>query len=141
MGVRFQPGKSGNPNGRPKGAIGCRQKFFNDFIAPRKLPLLQRAYDLAIEGNDQMLKLLLDRLIPAKPLDEPLNIEMPPIDSKNIETLLSYGEKVLKAISDNEITPDQGKSLMSIIDSQRKNIEIAQLVGRVEEIEKRLNNE
>jgi uncharacterized protein DUF5681 len=141
MSSRYKPGQCGNPQGRPKGALGDRQKFFNDFIKPRRDDLLQKAYDLAIGGNESMLRLLLDRLIPARPTDDPINVEMPAIDSKKIDTLLQYGERVLKAISDNDITPDQGKSLMAVIESQRKNIEIASLSLRIDDIEKRLNNE
>ena len=50
-----------------------------------------------------------------------------------------YGANVLKAISNNEITPEQGKTFLDVIAIQRKNIEASVLAERVTEIEFLLN--
>jgi hypothetical protein len=63
----WQPGQSGNPNGRPKGA---RNKItllkeslelqLREQAAPDLSKVMKKAVELAIEGDRAMIKLLLD---------------------------------------------------------------------------------
>lgn len=133
--MKFQSGASGNPSGRPKGT-GCRQKLFNDLVEPHKETLFDTAIKLALNGNESMLRLFLERMLPAKPIDDVLAIKMPSNAARKPEALLDYGAFVLQAISEGEITPEQGKSLMTIIEAQRKNIETSDLALRLIEVER-----
>ena len=64
----FKKGESGNPNGRPQG-IKDRRTLFAEILDDHKIDLISKAVELALSGNEQMLRLLLDRLLPAKPKD------------------------------------------------------------------------
>jgi hypothetical protein len=70
--MKFQPGKSGNPNGRPKGNCS-RQQIFESLVLPHREELLDKAIELALGGNEAMLRLLLERILPAKPREETLD--------------------------------------------------------------------
>ena len=60
-------------------------------------------------------------------------------DGAGIGTGLSMrGEAILQAVSVGEISPEQGKAIMGIIDAQRKNIETTELSLRLLEIERTL---
>ena len=135
--MKFQPGESGNPNGRPKGT-GHRQQLFNDFVMPHKNNLIDTAIKLALNGNETMLRVFLDRLLPAKPTDDAITVEIPAIGANKTHALSMWGEAILQAVSQGDMTPDQGKTIMAIIDAQRKNIEASDLTLRLSEIERTL---
>lgn len=78
--MTFQNGVSGNLNGRPKGT-GARQQLYNALVAPHKEALINKAMKLALEGNEAMLCLFLERMLAAKPKDEPINFDLPDLDS------------------------------------------------------------
>lgn len=133
MGVTFKPGQSGNPNGRPKG-VGVRAQLFNALVAPYKEELIAKAMEMALGGNESMMRLLLDRLLPAKPVDDPIAI------GKIEGTLAEKGEKVLTAITEGELTPTEGNAVLDAFASQAKIIESTKLSNLAEELEKLHND-
>lgn len=120
--MQFQSGESGNPNGRPKGS-GHRQQVFNDLVAPHKEALFEKAIKMALAGNESMLRLFLERILPAKPHNEPVNLELPEDITKR-ELLLTMGEKVLRAIANQDITPTQGKVILGLVEEQKRLVSI-----------------
>jgi len=79
--AKFQPGESGNPSGRPKGSPDSRT-VLRELLKPHAVELVQKAVDMALEGNVQALKLCLDRCIPplrSEILEDRERIEMPTI--------------------------------------------------------------
>jgi hypothetical protein len=135
--MTFKPGMSGNEKGRPQNT-GQRQKLFNSLVEPHKEALFDTAIKLAIGGNESMLRLFLERMLPAKPTDDAIALAIPEIEANNTSTLSVWGEIVLQAVSHGEMTPDQGNSVMAVIDAQRKNIETSELALRLTEIERAL---
>ena len=67
--MAFVKGQSGNVNGRPKGT-GYRQEIFEKLVLPQKDMLIATAMDMARNGNENMLKLFIERILPAKPREE-----------------------------------------------------------------------
>lgn len=135
--MAFRQGESGNPQGRPKGS-GYRQKLFNSIVEPQKKALFETAINLALEGNEAMLRLFLERMLPARPVDDTIALDLPESDIRKAESVLIYGEKILNSVSQGTLTPQQAKTLMGAIEIQRKNIETAELVDRMAAIEKTL---
>lgn len=135
--MTFEKGQSGNPSGRPYG-IKDRRTLFSEMIMPHKEELLKKAIEMALNGNEQMLRLLLSRLLPAKPTSNTISFTLPNYDMKTPEDIVNVGKSIINAVSNNEITPDDAKSIMGIIESQRKNLETHILEQRLSEIEKAL---
>ncbi len=114
--MTFQTGASGNPTGRPKGS-GSRQRLFNNIVAPHQEALLDTAIKLALGGNEAMLRIFLERLLPSKMVDESLDIEGTARES--ISMILAY-------VAAGDMTADEARKIASIIqkDAEINNQEI-----------------
>ena len=131
--MAFKPNQSGNPDGRPKGT-GYRQQLFKALVERHKEALFETGNDLALSGNESMLRLFLERMLPSRPNDEPIDLDA----AEGLKTaygLLESGENVLKAISQGQLTPQQAKTVMATIEMQRKNVETSEIAARVIAIE------
>jgi hypothetical protein len=135
--LKFQPGQSGNPNGRPKGT-GHRQQLFNTLVEPYVIALFDIAIKLALGGNENMLRLFLERLLPARPSDDAVAIDLDMQDLTKTESLVHIGKTILQGVAHSEITPEQAKVLMVTVDAQSRQIVTHELAQRVEAIEKAL---
>lgn len=136
--AKFQAGQSGNPNGKPKGAINRRTQLAK-LLEPHAEGLIAKAVELAQAGDVTALKLCLDKLLP-RPKDEAIAFALPAGDLKKCDTLLLLGERLLQAVAAGEITPEQGRTLTVIAEAQRKAIEITQLEARINSIETELKH-
>lgn len=137
--MKFESGKSGNPAGRPRGT-GMRQQLFSSLVEPHKEALFETAINLALAGSEQMLKLFLERLLPAKPSDDVVAFDLSIGDIKKTDALLTCGEDILKAVANCEITPEEAKRLLSALEMQRKQIESCELSERISSIERILKH-
>lgn len=126
----FEKGQSGNPNGRPRGSID-RRNAYRAIIEPYSSDLLNRAISMALEGNEQMLKLLLDRILPAKPRHNPTCLmEFTDSASANAKTILSN-------LANGFINPEEANSLLNALVANLKIIEQSELVDRITELERK----
>jgi len=73
----WKKGQSGNPAGRPKGSKNnitlMRQALEGELrlqIGPQMAEIVQKALDMAKEGNEAMIKLLLDKTLPSSKSDD-----------------------------------------------------------------------
>jgi len=67
--TRFKPGQSGNPAGRPRGLAAIARKQLEEIAADgdqtRGELVVRKLIDLALAGNVQAIRLILDREWPA----------------------------------------------------------------------------
>lgn len=111
--MTFEKGKSGNPEGRPKG-IKDRRTLFAEMIESHKEKLLNTALEMAFNGNEQMLKIFLDRLLPAKPKDDIVNIKL----LGNSQTEKS--KHVIEELNNQNLTPSEAVNIMQTLVMQVK---------------------
>jgi hypothetical protein len=109
--------------------------LFKALVEPHREALFDTDINLALAGNEGMLRLFLERMLPSKPTDDTIDIDVPE-DLKKACSLLEYGENTLKAVSQGELTPQQAKTVMATIEMQRKNVEMSEMVDRVIAIER-----
>jgi len=123
--MAFKKGVSGNPAGRPSAAYS-RQALFNALVEPKKEKIIEKIIDLALGGNIPMLTLLADRLLPAKPKDEPISFDLDAnlINSNENEITPSTAAKisvqVVKALAEGRLTPDEASNITNVISSAQQ---------------------
>jgi hypothetical protein len=92
--------------------------------------------ELALGGNEAMLRSFLERMLPAKPKDEPINFDLPDLDSLNAESLLPLSLNILKAASIGAATPEDCRNIAALIVAHHKSIglekDVRQLIRDVE---------
>jgi len=131
--MTFKPGESGNPNGRPKGTTD-RRTVFRDMVEPHSIQLVNHAVEMALSGNEAMLRLLLDRLLPAKPKDEPL-------DNLDLSTgsLVERSNNVLSGLDNGTITPHQGNNLLRGLRDHTHIVEIDVIVKELRKLQEQMD--
>ena len=126
----FKKGVSGNPAGKPK---GCKDKrtMFRELVMPYKDQLIEKAIQMAVvDGDAQMMKLLLERILPAKPIDDPL-YELKDIHKMDLKQRVSL---VLEKMGDGIISPSEAKTVMNVVDGSAQLVEMKDLKDKVDEI-------
>jgi hypothetical protein len=125
----FEKGQSGNSNGRPVGALNKRTQALRLLIDGEAEGLVRKAVDKAKEGDIQALRLVLERILPPMK-DAPINIKLPRV-GKKASSVLNFSREVIKAVTDGEITPSEGETLIGIIEKYGKAIDLKELEVRI----------
>lgn len=130
---KFQKGQSGNPGGRPKGALGMAGRL-RAAIQDDAEQIIQSLIAQAKGGDTAAAKLLLDRVCPAlKPEAQAVELEQLATGS-----LIEKAEAVLSAVGAGELAPDVAAQLVQSVATLAKVAEIDQLQQRLESLEKLL---
>lgn len=124
---KWQPGESGNPNGRPKDktpATLLRKSIANDIPE-----IVNTLIEQAKKGDIQAAKILLDRICP------PLKPQSMNIRLTTKESLTSQSEEIVKATLEGDVSPDIAAMLVGMLANQAKIKEIDELTKRIEILE------
>ncbi len=135
MGGRFQPGRSGNPNGRPKGSKSRHIMALEALAEGEVEAIVQAMIDKAKEGDAVAARSILDRVWPARK-GARLSFDLPEITKA--EDLPAAVAGVNRQVADGEISPDEGALIVGLLDAHRKAIETNDLAARVAALEERL---
>jgi hypothetical protein len=115
----FQPGRSGNPAGKPKGARNRSTLAAELLLEGEAKALTRKAIELGLAGDTSALRLCLERLMPPRK-DRPILLDLPNIASA-ADALKANGV-VLAAVAEGRITPNEAGEVMRLIESCQKNV-------------------
>ncbi len=133
-GGRFQPGQSGNPNGKPKGARHATTRLIEALLDGEAEELTQVAIERAKAGDGPLLRAMLERLAPPRK-DRPINFELPPIQS--VADAKETSSAVLAAVASGEITPGEGAAVMALLVSHKTIVDATDFEARLAALEER----
>ena len=125
---RFRKGKSGNPNGKPRGARNRTTLIAEMLFADEVEDICKTVIGEAKAGNMQAAKIILDRLVPPK-RDRLINIDLPKLDSSS--DLLKAIECITRTVGSGQISPSEGEALARIVDIYTKALELTEFEYRL----------
>ena len=129
----FEPGQSGNPNGRPKGARNVVTRALEALFEGQAEALGDKAVEKALEGDSPMLRALLNTLVP--PRERTVEFELPKIASG--ADAVKASSAVIAACAAGELSPHEATEIMGLISTHVRTIEVAELEVGVTALEKR----
>ncbi len=123
---RGRPFAEGNP-GRKRGSRNRATLLGRWLSEEDKQALVRKGKELALNGDPQLLKFFLERILP-KDCSEPL--ELPPIE--NHADLAQARVRLLSAVARGEITPERGSELSALLANVDRTLSDAELEQAVE---------
>jgi hypothetical protein len=137
QGGRFQPGKSGNPAGKPKGARHRVTLLAEKLMSDDAEAIVKKVVDAAKSGDLTAAKIVLDRIAPVRK-DCHVTFELPKIAT--VSDAITANAAILKAVADGELTPDEAASVSRLVEGHIKIIDVADIDERLRRLEGRLPN-
>ena len=111
--MRFQPGQSGNPAGRPPGSLNKKTLEAQALLAERAEEIVTNLMDRAMEGHGTAMRLCMDRLVPTG-RNRPVAIELPVIKTpEDAELALTV---VTDELAAGKLTIAEASALITLID-------------------------
>lgn len=138
QGTQFKPGQSGNPRGKAKGTRNKATLAAQTLLAGEAEALTRKAVELALEGDGIALRLCIERIYP-RPKDAPIKTPLPQVDSA--EDIPKAISAIFRMVSKGKLTPDEARTLTSIINDQGKAIELADIERRIKALEEKNEQE
>ncbi|NNE87807.1 MAG: hypothetical protein HKN27_06990 [Silicimonas sp.] len=123
---------SGNP-GKPKGSRHRATQALERLVEGSSEALTQKALDMALAGDMTALRLCLERIAPPRK-DAPVSFELPPMDSAS--EAARAASAIVQAVSNGDITPLEGASVMGLIENYRRVLEVSEIERRICELER-----
>src|SRR5215204_3489621 len=104
----FEPGKSGNPEGRPKGARNKITLAVEQLLDSEAEALTRKAIELAKNGDLAAIRICLDRICPTRK-DRHVSFALPAIETPADAVRASAA--IVAAVADGELTPSEAGEL------------------------------
>ena len=130
----FQPGQSGNPNGRPVGSLNKATSAAQMLLDGEAENLTRKAVEMALEGHIQALKLCLERICPPRK-ERPVDVALP--DFSGVESLPMLTAALLTAVSSGDLTVGEASGLSTLVANHGKALALSELETRIIALEKR----
>jgi hypothetical protein len=130
-GRSFEPGNKFG-RGRPPGSRNKKTIFAQGLVHECAPTLICKALVLALQGDRQLIRIFLDRLLP-RPQDSRVKIGRLPMNT--IEELTESHGMVMNKVASGQITPTQAVKIDSMLENRRRHIETQELARRVRALE------
>jgi hypothetical protein len=130
--ARGRPFEKGNGGRRP-GSRNRTTLVAEALLKGEEAELVRKAIELAKAGDVQMLKFLLDRILPK---ERSVRVDLPAMD-RDSSAVEACGA-IIEAVSTGQIAPSEAAALASLVTAHARIIDVAEFGERLENIEKAL---
>jgi hypothetical protein len=128
---RGRPFQKGNA-GRRLGSRNRTTVVAEALLRNEEIELVRKAIEMAKAGDAQMLKFLLDRILPK---ERSVRVDLPPIDHAS-DAVDAVGA-IIEAVATGQIAPTEGSAIATLISMYARAVNDAKFDLRLDEIEKR----
>ena len=131
--MTFQPGQSGNPNGRPRGARNRTTLAVEALLDGEAESITRKAIELAKSGDGPALRLCLDRIAPARK-DRSVAFELPRLESAG--DAVKAATAIVEAVACGDLTPSEANDLSRVVEGFTRTLEAVDFEARLTRLEK-----
>ena len=128
--MKFQPGQSGNPAGRPRGSRNRRTIASERLFDDEAEALTETVIKLAHQGHPVALRLCMDRVFPLK--DRPVNFDLPTMATAS-DAAGAMGSIVL-GLADGDLTPGEAARVAKVVQDFARTLSTAELERELREL-------
>jgi F0F1-type ATP synthase gamma subunit len=109
----FQKGESGNPAGRPRGALNRATVLAQTLLSERAESIAAKVIELAEQGDRAAIRVCMQRLVPVIK-DQPIAVELPPIEkpADSVEAAAA----IAAAVAAGELTATEAAKLAKVVE-------------------------
>jgi hypothetical protein len=130
--VRGRPFEKGNGGRRP-GSKNRTTLVAEALLKGEEEALVRKAIELAKAGDVQMLKFLLDRILPK---ERSVHVELPAMD-REFSAVEACGA-IIEAASTGRVAPSEAAALANLLAAYTRIVDVVELAERLENVEKHL---
>ena len=131
-GRQFKPGQSGNPAGRPTGSRNATTLAVEALLEGQAEAITQRVVNAALAGDMTAVKLVIDRIAPARK-SRPIQIDLP--DVGDAQGIAQAQATVVAATASGDLTIEEATGLSGLLEARRRALETQQLEMRLLRLE------
>ena len=124
----FEPGQSGNPNGRPAGSRNKTTVAIEKLLEEDAETIATKAIELAKSGDTALIRLCLNRLYPQR-RDRHIPFVLPEMNSP--ADALDAVAAITNAVAAGELTPGEAADLSQLVANYAKALEVMDLDQRL----------
>jgi F0F1-type ATP synthase gamma subunit len=132
----FQKGQSGNPAGRPRGALNRATVLAQNLLSDRAASIAGKVIELAEQGDMAALRLCMQRLVPVIK-HQPIAVELPPIEkpADSVEAAAS----IAAAVATGDLTATEAAQLAKVVDVYVRALDSKGFDERLSKVEKEIS--
>jgi F0F1-type ATP synthase gamma subunit len=132
----FQKGQSGNPAGRPRGALNRATVLAQTLLSERAESIAGKVIELAERGDMTALRVCMDRLVPVIK-HQPIAVELPPIEKP--ADSVDAAASIAAAVAAGELTATEAAELAKVIDVYVRALDSKGFDERLSKLEKEIS--
>ena len=129
----FKAGRSGNPEGRPRGSRNKTTIAVEALLDGEAKAIARKAVEKALEGDMGALRLCLERVLPPR-RDRPVVFDLPKIEGAS--DALNASSAVLTACAAGTLSPGEAVEIMGLISSYVRVLEMTEIEAKLTALEK-----
>jgi hypothetical protein len=131
----FEPGKSGNPNGRPKGHRNKATVICEELLDGEAQALTRKVIDKALDGDMGALRLCLERLLPQR-RDRLVTFELPKFETA--EDALKAISAIAYACAAGELSPSEAADITGLVLTYIRTLEVTGIEAKLAALKERM---
>jgi hypothetical protein len=134
-GAPFQKGKSGNPNGKPKGTRHRITVLAEKLMQDDAKDIVRAVLEAAKGGDMTAARLILERIAPVRK-GRPVYFDLPP--AQTAADIAAAMAALTTAMASGDLTPDEAATVASVLEIRRQSLETGEHELRLRAVEEKL---